>query len=59
MSPELQRLIERSRGRRMTPHEAFEQRVSFIYGQQDSDRPGWSKDQIREHLRSQGMGPLP
>lgn len=59
MSPELEKLIERARNHKMTPREHFEQRVSWIYGQQDWDSPHQlTKDQIREHLRSRGMGPL-
>lgn len=51
MSPELKALIERVRHHKMTPQERFEQRVSFIYGQQDYDSPNpRTKDQIRQAL---------
>lgn len=50
-SPELAALIERARHYKMTPEETFEQRVSFVYGQQDHDNPHRrSKDEIRAHL---------
>lgn len=58
MSPKLEALIERARNHRMTPAERFEQRVSFVFGQQDYDSPcQMTKDEIREHLRSLGYGP--
>lgn len=45
-------LIERARNHKMTPAEKFEQRVSFVYGQQDwSSGNARSKDDIRAHLR--------
>jgi len=51
MSEELDRLIERARNHKMTPHERFEQRVSFVYGQQDWSSPHQrTKDEIRQHL---------
>lgn len=50
MSPELEAAIERMRNHVMTPEEKFEQRVSFVYGQQDHDKPGKSKDEIRQML---------
>lgn len=50
-SPRLLELIERARHHKMTPEEVFEQRVSFVYGQQDHDNPNpRSKDEIREKL---------
>lgn len=53
MSPELQALIERAKDHRMTDEEYFEQRVSFVYGQQDFDNPNpLTKDQIRRVLRN-------
>ena len=58
MSPELKGAIERARNHVMTPEEKFEQRVSFVYGQQDHDKPGKSKDEIREMLiEQQGRPP--
>ena len=51
MSPELELAIERARKHVMTPQEKFEQRVSFVYGQQDHDNPNpRSKDEIRQML---------
>lgn len=50
MSPELEKLVEKMRNHVMTPEEKFEQRVSFVYGQQDYDKPGKSKDEIRQML---------
>lgn len=44
-------LIEHARNYKMTPQERFEQRVSFIYGQQDFDNPNpRTKEQIRQHM---------
>ena len=51
MSPELEAAIERARHHIMTPEEKFEQRVSFVFGQQDYDNPNpRTKDEIREAL---------
>jgi hypothetical protein len=51
MTPELREKIEALRGYEMSPHELFEQRVSFVYGQQDwsSDKAS-NKDEIRQML---------
>lgn len=50
-SPELLALLKRAANHTMTPEEKFEQRVSFVYGQQDFDNPNpRSKDEIRQHL---------
>jgi hypothetical protein len=53
MSPELRSALEKCRNHQMTPQEKFLQRVSFCYGQQDYDRPGWSKRRIAEFLAEQ------
>ena len=51
MSPELKAALEKARNRVMSPYEKFEQRVSFVYGQQDHDNPNpRSKDDIRQML---------
>lgn len=51
MSPELQAAIERAPHHKMTPQERFEQRVSFVYGQQDHDNPNrLTKDEVRQAL---------
>jgi hypothetical protein len=51
MTPELKDAIERIRGHKMTPEERFEQRVSFVFGQQDYDSPNqMTKDEVRQHL---------
>lgn len=51
MGSDLTALIERARNYKMTPQERFEQRVSFVYGQQDwSSGNTKSKDEIREML---------
>lgn len=51
MSPELEAAIDRARKHVMTPQEKFEQRVSFVYGQQDwSSGRARSKDEIRQSL---------
>lgn len=48
-------LIERARNHKMTPQEKFEQRVSFVYGQQDwSAKHQFTKDQIRTRLSGDG-----
>ncbi len=48
MSPELEAALERARGRKMTPQETFEQRVSFV-------SEGRNKDEVRRMLiESQG-----
>lgn len=53
MSPELEAAIKRARNHKMTPAERFEQRVSFVYGQQDwSSGNAISKAAIRDHLIS-------
>lgn len=53
MSPELAALIERARKHKMTPQEMFEQRVSFVYAQQDwSSKHQKTKDEIRAMLVS-------
>lgn len=50
MSPALRSAFERARNYKMTPEEVFEQKVSFVYGQQ-MDRPDpRSKDEIRRML---------
>lgn len=50
-SPELIVAIERARSHIMSPYEKFEQRVSFIYGQQDHENPNpRTKDEIRAML---------
>ena len=60
MSDRLKQALERARNHVMTPEEKFEQRVSFVYGQQDHDKPGLSKEEIREILiRSDGRAPDP
>lgn len=51
MSPELKAALEKARNRVVSPYEKFEQRVSFVYGQQDHDNPNpRSKDDIRQML---------
>ena len=51
MSPGLEAALERARNHVMTPEERFEQRVSFVYGQQDYDNPhSLTKEQIRQML---------
>lgn len=51
MSPELEAAIERARHYKMTPQEKFEQRVSFVYGQQDwSGSHQRTKDEIRQMM---------
>lgn len=51
MSPELEAALARARKHVMTPEERFEQRVSFVFGQQDYDDPNpRTKDQIRQRL---------
>lgn len=51
MSDELKAALERARNHKMTPQEKFEQRVSFVYGQQDWSGPVQrTKDEIRQHL---------
>ncbi len=51
MSQELRDALDRVKGHVMTPQEKFEQRVSFVYGQQDWSRPNQrTKDEIRQHL---------
>lgn len=51
MTAQLTALIERARNHVMTPAERFEQRVSFVYGQQDYDSlHKRTKDQVRAHL---------
>lgn len=56
MSPELIAALERVKGHIMSPEEKFEQRVSFVFGQQDYDSPVQkSKDEIREILKDMGI----
>ena len=50
MSEKLRKALERARNHKMTPEEVFEQRVSFVYGQQDHDKPLRSKDEIRQQM---------
>lgn len=52
----LERLIESVRNHVMTPAEKFEQRVSFVFGQQDYDKPGLTKDEVRQALKGMGYG---
>lgn len=48
-------LIERARHHIMTPIEKFEQRVSFVFAQQDwSSGHALPKDRIREMLNGDG-----
>ena len=49
-NPELDAAIEKARHHVMTAEEKFEQRVSFVYGQQDFDKPARNKDEIRKHV---------
>lgn len=59
MSERLRELIEKARHHKMTPEEKFEQRVSFVYGQQDHDKPGLTKDEIRQMLiHMEGRPPI-
>lgn len=52
MSPELVAALERAKNHKMSPEEKFEQRVSFVYGQQDYDSPvKKTKDEIRQILK--------
>ena len=47
----LEALIERAKKHIMSPEEKFEQRVSFVFGQQDYDNPNQlTKDQVRAML---------
>lgn len=49
---DLAALIERAKRHVMTPDEKFEQRVSFVYAQQDwSSGHALPKERIREMLR--------
>lgn len=51
MSEKLDAAIEKARHHVMTPEEKFEQRVSFVYAQQDWGNPNRrSKDEIRQML---------
>jgi hypothetical protein len=51
MSDELRAAIERARNYKMTPQEKFEQRVSFVFGQQDwSSGCTRTKDEIRQAM---------
>ena len=51
MTPELEAALERARHHKMTPQEKFEQRVSFVYAQQDWSAPVQrTKDEIRAHM---------
>lgn len=60
MSLELEAALERARHHVMTPQELFEQRVSFVYGQQDYDSPNpRTKDEIRQMLAEMYGRPAP
>jgi hypothetical protein len=51
MSDKLRTALDRVKGHVMSPQEKFEQRVSFVYGQQDWSSPHQqTKDEIRQHL---------
>ena len=51
MSDELRAALDRVKDHAMSPQEKFEQRVSFVYGQQDWSSPHQqTKDEIRQHL---------
>lgn len=51
MSHELKSALDRVKGHVMSPEEIFEQRVSFVYGQQDwSGSAQRTKDEIRAHM---------
>ena len=50
--PELLALLAKAATHVMSADERFEQRVSFIYGMQDFDAPGLSKEAVREWLRA-------
>jgi len=53
MSPELRAALERARDHKISPEELFEQKVSFVYGQQmDSPNP-LEKDAVRQMLIEQ------
>lgn len=58
MDAELEAAIKKARHHKMSAREKFEQRVSFVYGQQDHDKPGKSKDEIRQMLADSGGWPL-
>lgn len=51
LDPELARLLLASKDYVMTTEEAFEQRVSFVYGQLPDESP-LTKEQVREYLKS-------
>jgi hypothetical protein len=55
IAPGLCVLIKNSRHHKMTPEDVFEQRVSFVFGQQDFDNPSSrTKDEIRVMLKELG-----
>jgi len=53
--PKLNELVEKARHHKMTPKEIYEQKVSWIYGMQDLDKPGMSIEEIKAHLAKQGI----
>ena len=55
MDKELAEALERARTHVMTPKEAYEQKVSWIYGMQKLSTPGMTIEQIKEHLARQGV----
>lgn len=54
VSPELAALLENARRHKMSPKEAYEQRVSWIFGQFNPDT-GVTKEQIRARLAEEGI----
>lgn len=50
----LERLVDAARNYKMTPREAAEQRVSFVYGMLSSRSP-LTKADVRRMLRERGL----
>ena len=51
-------MLAKARAHVMTAAEKFEQRVSFVYGQQDFDGPSRSKEEVRAHVADMTGYPL-
>lgn len=58
MADDLVERLKEAGNRTMTAAEKFEQRVSFVYGQQDHDKPMRSKDEIRRAVADMMGYPL-
>jgi len=52
--PDLIAMLEKAKLHKITPKEAYEQKVSFVYGQLMDCNPSITKEEIKRHLAEMG-----